>query len=245
METAMASESKKDGAAVKTLAKGLAVLDLLINEGMIRPGDVAMRLGIDRGGTSRLLQTLVAAGYAERSGGRAYRAGPRILALRAVGRNSVRRLARPALEALSRQTGECTYLGVPADGLVLYIDKVDIAAPLKVDHPVGTLAPIHRTALGKVLLAYGCATLPDDIDLDAEACARLHTELEQVVATGFAVDNEERAQGVRCVAAPFRDDSGQVVAAIAVAGPTLRIPAERIAELGETLRVATNHPLSA
>lgn len=230
------SENEQGGAAVKTLAKGLAVLDLLIKNGSVRTGDVAERLGLDKGGTSRLLQTLAAAGYAERAGGRSYRVGPRILALRRAPDGELRARARPLLEQLAAEVGECAYLGIAADAQVLYLDKADIAAPLKVDHPIGTLAPLDRTALGKVLLAFGRAALPPDVKANPEVEARLQRTLDQIVGQGVAIDDEERAPGVRCVAAPLRNADGEVIAAIAVAGPSSRIPTSRLETLAETVK---------
>lgn len=242
--------NETNGASVRTLAKGLAVLDVLVRDGIVRTGEVAERLGLDKGGTSRLLQTLVAAGYAVRIDGRGYRAGPRLSALRGNRTDGVRARARPVLEALAAEFGECAYLGIPADDRVLYLDKIDIENPLKVDHPVGTLAPLERTALGKVLLAYGCVGLPaTGGPADPAASMTLDRELSQIVATGWAVDDEGRAPGVRCVAAPFRDDDGIVVAAVAIAGPSSRIRREDLDDLGrriaETITVARPKPPTA
>ncbi|CAO3430150.1 IclR family transcriptional regulator [Azospirillum endophyticum] len=236
----MADEREDGGVAggnpVKTLAKGLAILDILRLEGIARTGDIAERIGVDKSGASRLLQTLAVAGYAERIGRRGFRSGPKLDALRGLAPGAVKRRARPLLVRLAEEIGECAYLGIPADEQVLYLDKADIVAPLKVDHPVGTLAPLDRTALGKVLLAFGCAAIPGDALAGPKALQdSLKRDLERVLATGIAIDDEERAPGIRCVAAPLRERDGHVVGAIAVAGPSLRIPRERLDELGRTV----------
>jgi DNA-binding IclR family transcriptional regulator len=218
----------------------LRALDLLLQKVDVGTIEIATALGIDKGAASRLLQTLVAAGYAMQGPGRRYQAGPKLRVRSAQpvlpGGVSIRERARPLLERLHAATQETAHLAIRADDRVLYLDKVDTDLPLRVDRPVGTLSPLHCTALGKVFLAYGEAPLPRSlagyttrtpVDLDT-----LRAALKQIVAIGYAVDDEEFAPGIRCVAAPLRDGIGRVVAAIGISGPTARITPAHLAQYG-------------
>jgi DNA-binding IclR family transcriptional regulator len=226
---------------VRSLARGLRAVDLLLQKVDVGTVEVAAALGIDKGAASRLLQTLVAAGFAMQGPGRRYQAGPKLRVRSAQpvlpGGVSIRERARPLLERLHEATKETAHLAIRADDRVLYLDKVETDLPLRVDRPVGTLSPLHCTALGKIFLAYGEAPLPRSlagfttrtpVDIDA-----LRAALKRVVEIGYAVDDEEFALGIRCVAAPLRDGTGRVVAALGISGPTARITPSHLDSYGQ------------
>ena len=226
--------------AIKSLAKGLRALDLLLERQEVGTGEIATALGVDKGAASRLMHTLVAAGYAVQGAGRRYRAGAKLserLAYAVLpGGASIRERGRPLLAHLHSVTKETAHLAVRADDQVLYLEKIDTDLPLRVERPVGTLSPLHCTALGKIFLAYGEAPLPrtlatftsrTSVDLDA-----LRATLARIVERGYAIDDEEFAVGIRCVAAPLRDRTGRVVASIGISGPTARISAAQLDEYG-------------
>lgn len=228
---------------LQSLTRGLKALDILREaHGPMRLTEVAEALGVEKSNASHILKTLVAAGYAEQDGSRRY------MAVSASGRSghslsdvvACKVLCRPALESLVRQTGECAHLAVLVDDRVWYIDKVDSTLPLKVDHPIGSLSPLHCTALGKAFLAFGDARLPDDrarytgqTITDAKA---LQTEIAATRNRGYAVDNEEFAPGIRCAARPVFDAQGRMIAALGVSGPSVRVDDARLAELGALVR---------
>lgn len=227
---------------MKTLAKGLSVLNLLLAEPdkKFRTIDVADRLGIDRGGASRILQTLAANGYAGQVKGRKYVLGQQ-LAQRS-GRLermawSVRSRARPLLERLSRATGESAHVAIGADEHLLYVDTVDTPLPLRVDRPAGTLSSLHNTALGGVLLAFTDLPLPSPQALPGGAAdlVALQAKLARIADQGYALDDEEFSPGIRCVAAPLRRADGRVVAAIGISGPSVRIPSEALPRLAAAI----------
>ena len=225
---------------VKSLARGLRALDLLLGHVDVGTTEIAAALGIDKGAASRVLQTLVVAGYAMQGPGRRYQAGPKLRARSAQpalpGGVSLRDRARPLLERLHQATQETAHLAIRADDRVLYLDKVETDLPLRVDRPVGTLSPLHCTALGKIFLAYGEAPLPRSL---AEFTTRttinldiLRAALKRIVEHGYAIDDEEFALGIRCVAAPLRDSAGRVVAAVGISGPTARITQKQLTAYG-------------
>ena len=152
---------------IQALARGLKIIDILegATEG-IRVTDVADRLSLDKSSISRLMKTLANYGYAHQNPEtRRYYLGSRVISLgqSLLGRNTLRDHARPYLRMLVQQTGECAHLAVLSQNRALYIDQVDTSAPLRVSAGVGTMAPLHCTALGKVLLAYSNIAIPGNL----------------------------------------------------------------------------------
>lgn len=238
--------------AVKSLAKGLRALDLLCARTDIGTVELARALQVDKGAASRILQTLESGGYAARRPSRRYAAGPKLVAnpprASAASGASIKERARPLLLKVHSLTGETAHLAIRADEQVLYLDKVDTELPLRVERPIGTLAPLHCTALGKVLLAFGQAPLPRSLvsftSRTAIDVAALREELERIVADGFSRDDEEFSPGIRCVAAPLREGGdGPVVAVLGISGPTARIRADDLEALGTLVKqVAADFP---
>jgi len=233
---------ERNNSQVKTLSKGLMVLEMIMAREGVRTTDVAEHLGIDKGSASRILHTLVESGFVARGKGRLYQVGPKLAqrTARRWSRSELRAMARPLLEKLVELTGESAHLSILADNQVLYLDRADSTAPLRVDRPVGTLAPLHCTALGKVFMAFDETPIParmpsftvrtiTDPDL-------MRAHLRQVLNQGYALDDEEFDMGIRCVSAPLRERTGQVVAALGLSGPTARVNLARTKELGELVR---------
>jgi len=229
---------------VKSLLKGLQVLDLVrLSAEPMRTVDVAERLEIDKGAASRTLRTLVEAGYANRTPDRRYVPGDKLRPEQPPLLVSVVRLAERAhtlLQELSDSSGECAHLAILAGDRVLYLDKVESPQSLRVDQPIGTLAPLHCTALGKVFLAFGGTPVPPRLERFTPRTVTdpqlLAAHLRSMALQGFSVDDEEFALGVRCVAAPLRDDAGRVIGALGISGPTARVSLERLTELGARVR---------
>jgi len=150
-------------------------------------------------------------------------------------------LLQPELTALRDGTGESVSLGARAGDEVAILLHLASAHPLRYDQPPGDRNPIHTCAMGKVLLAYGedpvamdepyrrytPATLTSRRELDAD--------LRLVRERGYSVSDEERLPGVRAVAAPVRDGSGRVFAAVALQGPAVRFGDDRLPGLAEAV----------
>jgi len=226
-------------AEIQSLARGLKILEIL---GQAQDGvsitELAERLGVDKGSASRLVATLASYGFAEKDEAtRRYHLGAQVVTLSRslLTRSPLRETAKPFLRELMERTGECAHLAIPAQGRVLYIDQVESPATLRVNAQVGTLNPLHSTALGKVLLAFGDLELPSELEsftphtlTDAEG---LRKNLEQVRTQGYAVDDEEFDLGVRCIAVPVLDFRGKVVGSIGISGPATRVTRERLPQL--------------
>ena len=233
---------------LQSLTRGLAALDVLTARAEpVRLTDLAEALAVDKSNAAHVLKTLVAAGYAVQDGNRRYMASAK-LAGPARSEHTLEEIVavkeawRGALEALVAATGECAHMAVLVGERVWYIDKVDSPLPLKVDHPIGALAPLHCTALGKAFLAFGGARTPD-----AQPAFTPHTlttrraladEIEATRRRGYAVDDEEFASGIRCVARPVHDAGGRMIAAIGISGPSVRVTDSRLPELGRIVAEA-------
>lgn len=224
---------------IQSLGRGLKIL-LLMAEAADGIGvtDLAAHLGVNKGTASRMVHTLQKYGFVEKAkDGRRYRLGPALVQLsRAViDRSQTREIARPYLKQLVVNTGECAHLAIYAQGRALYIDQVESEATLRVNTGIGHLAPLHCTALGKALLAFGRYPLPKNLEKRTpqtlDSPEKLETELANVRSQGFAVDNEEYDIGVRCIAVPIFDYAGGVAGAIGVSGPAARIKTELIGDI--------------
>jgi IclR family acetate operon transcriptional repressor len=151
------------------------------------------------------------------------------------GTSSLVAVARPFLDRLGKATGETINLGVAAGHSVEQIAQVDCTYLIGGTNWVGRPVPLHASGLGKVLLAYGAATLPPG---ELERCtdktitseASLRAELSAVRARGYAVTDEELEAGLIAFAAPVFRYDGTVVAALSVSAPTSRMTKEAAAK---------------
>lgn len=239
-------------AEIQSLARGLKILDLL---GQAADGmsitELAEILKVDKGSASRLVATLVRYGYAERDEvTRRYHLGTRVVGLSrsVLARLSLRESAKPYLRQLMERTGECAHLAVLAQGKALYIDQVEAPATLRVNAQVGTMNPLHCTALGKALLAFGDVPIPGSLERFTPKTIRnkrvLQGHLEEIRRAGYALDDEEFDPGVRCIAVPVFDHRGRLAGTIGISGPSSRITPARLPELA-ALVVETGKELSA
>jgi DNA-binding IclR family transcriptional regulator len=213
--------------------------------------ELADRLGLHKSTVHRFMVNLDAAGLVERNArtGR-YRLGLHVFELGALVMQQMNLWdeALPFLEGLVHDTGETGHLAVLDGGEAIYIERVEARRALRVPSAIGRGYPAHATNLGKVLLAdlprerveaiiaerglaaYTSQTITDPAELEAD--------LELIRRRGYAVDNEEYDEGLRCIGAAVRDHSGHVVAALGIGGPVTRITPERVEELGGLVMTA-------
>jgi len=217
-------------------------------------GDLSRRTGLSKATVHRLLVALEQNRFVEQNPEtRQYRLGLRLFELgsHAVSQVDLVAIAEPFMEELAEATGETTHLGVIRDGMVLYIAKVEGWHALRMPTQVGTRMPLHSTALGKVLLAHlGDAereAFIQDLNMTSTTTHTvtkpelLEAALTSVRSNGFAVDNEELEVGLRCIAAPIRNYTGQVIGAISVSGPTTRMTVTKTSEIAvQIVKAATS-----
>ena len=151
----------------------------------------------------------------------------------------LREAARCYLLELVKITGGCAHLGVIFKNKVLYIDQVDSPATLRVNTEVGQTAPLHCTALGKVLLAFGSAEIPPQLDSFTVHTiidfSDLAASLEKIRKQGYAEDHDEYNEGVRCLASPIFDFREKVIGSLGISGPSSRLTLPRMRELSDVV----------
>jgi len=196
---------------------------------------LAMRLGLAKSTVHRLATTLVEYDMLEqnRETGK-YRLGLAFFELGTLVRRKMDAAteAQGEIHALADASGETVQLAILDHLTVLYIRIRESRQAIRMSSGLGSRAPAHCTSVGKALLAFqppevvqqvidaGLKRYTVNTIVDGEA---LKTELATIRARGYALDDEEIELGLRCVAAPIRDHSGQVIAAISVAAPVQRM----------------------
>jgi IclR family transcriptional regulator, KDG regulon repressor len=238
---------------VQVLDRAFQILDLLADEksgvGLM---EVAERLKLHKSTAHRLMMVLEWSRFVEKNtvSGK-YHLGSRLmeLGLSAASRLDVYEVAGPYLRALVKETGETAHLAVLRDGQVVSIVNIESSQTLRTPATVGTRTPAHCTSLGKAMLAFASQEHLDEFLHERKlesytrntitSISRFKAELRAIRKRGYAIDNEEREQGLRCIGAPLRDSTGEVIAAISIAGPVFRIAEERISMLaGAVTRIA-------
>jgi IclR family acetate operon transcriptional repressor len=158
--------------------------------------------------------------------------------------------ARPHMHALVELCGETVNLGVIDDGEAVFISQVESREVMRMIVRLGSRSPIHASGVGKALLA----NLPEQrvarilqqrglqryTERSIDNPTQLHDELQRIRQVGYALDDEEHAVGLRCVASAIFEENGQPLAAISLSGPKARITDKRLDELGVAVRQAAD-----
>jgi len=219
---------------VSAAVRVLAVLDQLSRQRAIGLEELARKTSLAKPTVYRFLLTLQELGYARRVDGDGWAITLTMfnMGARALDHLDLVSAARPIAEEMSQELGETVHMGVLDGDSAVYVLKIESRYTIRMISRVGRRMPLYCTAIGKVLLAFA----NDDQRQAALDGVRLlaftkttHTsrdaldgELAQVRAQGFARDNEEREEDLRCIGAPVFDHSGAVVAAISVSWPGFR-----------------------
>ena len=229
----------------------LRVLDVVAQEpNAFTFNEIAVALGIEKSSLHRFIQTLIAAGLLELdvSNLRYHVAGKALWIGSGYLRYSpIYRAAFPELERIAHETAALSHLGVWDNDRVLYLQTTRPPGYTLLFANVGGRRPIHSTALGKTMLAYrpdedlervfaqGCERFTDNTITSLDAMRR---ELEHIRRCGYGLDNQEGILGLRCVAAPIRDGSERVVAALSVSAPLARLTDSEIPHCARMVQVA-------
>ncbi len=240
------SGAEKSVGHTQALSRGLAVLETLAaTEAGATLTVIAGALDLPAPTVHRLLATLEAAGFVRAGpkgewqvGVHAFRAGTAFLSHR----NLVVQ-AYPHLRELMDRAGETANLAVMEGGEAVFVEQVQCHEMMRMSVKLGARAPLHASGVGKAILS-----LLDTRELAARLARRELTRLTARTLTapgalaadlvaarerGYAIDDEEHAAGLRCVAAAVCDEHGQPWAAVSVAGPVTRMTPERIPILGD------------
>jgi len=230
MPDTQASEERA-GEFVQSLDRGLAVIRAF---GAERPSltlsEVARQTGLSRAAARRFLHTLVELGYVG-SDGREFHLRPRLLELgyAYLSGLSLPEIAQPHLQRLSDETGESSSVAVLDEDEIVYVARVAVPRIMSVSIAVGSRLPAFATSLGRAIVASRPSEFRDEFLRRAELRpltshtiidrAVLSDELERVAAQGWSLVDQEFQEGSRSIAAPIRDYTGAVVAAVNVAAP--------------------------
>ncbi|MEW6661808.1 MAG: IclR family transcriptional regulator [Bacillota bacterium] len=210
--------------------------------------ELSSHLGLHKSTIHRLVLALVKKGLLEKKGPSKYRLSLKLFELgcAAVEQIDLRHEARLFLQGLSEQFNETVHLVVRDGNEAIYIEKMEPQNAMVRYSRVGKRLPLHCTAVGKVLLS--SLPRPDFDALMAGALLVKYTEhtisepdvlwnhLLGVASCGYAVDNEELEYGLKCVAAPLRDHTGQVVAAISISSSPTRMPESRVPQVVSAIK---------
>jgi IclR family acetate operon transcriptional repressor len=231
----MAQHGRVSVNATRTSFRILEVLKELEGGG---PSDVASQLQMAKSTVHDHLQTLESTGYVVRDGEQ-YKLGPRFLDLGGFARQqlNIYQVASPKIEELAQETGHHANLMIEDNGEGVFLCKSTGQNAVQLDTYEGMRVSLHTTAMGKAILAHlpeqrvetvvdrhGLEQVTENTIVDREA---LFEELAATRERGYAIDDEERVRGMRCIAAPISGESETVVASVSVSGPTSFMQGER------------------
>jgi len=232
---------------VQAIERASLILDVLgQNPQGISVRELSAQVFLPKGTTHRLLSSLAYFGYVQQnSKTRHYSLGFKLVELGncLLNQLDLRTEAKPFLADLTKRTQETVHLVILDQNEVLYIDKVesnDNPSGLRMASRIGSRTPAHSCAVGKILLAHFSEEELDEFIKDTglpkitentiSDPIRLKEHLKLVRSQGYVVDDEENEKGIRCVAAPIRNEIGMVVAATSISGPAIRVTKKRIQE---------------
>lgn len=236
---------------VSAAVRVLAVLDQLSRQRAVGLEELSRQLKLAKPTVYRFLLTLQELGYARRIDGERWAMSMKMFNMgsRALDHLDLHAAARPIAEQLAEELGETVHMGVLDGDSAVYVLKIESKYTIRMYSRVGRRMPLYCTAIGKVLLAW---MTPAERDEALEGVrlvafnprtittrAALDEAVAQVRQQGYAVDDEEREDGVHCIGAPVFDYTGAVVAAISVSWPTFRFtPGEEGEKIERTKEAA-------
>ncbi|QPC81366.1 IclR family transcriptional regulator [Phototrophicus methaneseepsis] len=233
---------------VQSLARGLKILNQFIDsDHSLGITELANELHIDKSTVSRLVKTFVNYGYLQPEvGSRRFVPGHRLeeFSWSLQNQTPLRAKAKRYLNWLVEQTDECAHTAVYSQGGTLVIDDVEGKGALRVVGNTGRVIPLHCTAVGKGLIAFGNYPLPTKLNPYTERTITRPHDLKQHLETirqqGYALDDEEHEPGVRCIAAPVYNYAGIAIATIGISGPTVRITPIRVKAVADLVMRAAS-----
>ena len=237
--------------SVQSLDRALALLEIVAEADGLTLTDLAQRAGVPPSTAHRILATLQAHEYVSHDeqrglwliGVRAFEVGSSFLRNRKLAETG-----RSIMRELMEECGETVNLAIEDDGRIEYISQAERDKASRAGHRAGSRGAIQAWGVGKALLTArsddqvrrilhktGLEKFTPNTLADPES---LFTELKESRTRGWAIDNEERMTGMRCVAAPIYNEHGEAFASVSISGPTVRMTDERLGELGPKVRRA-------
>ncbi len=240
-----------EGSHIQSLDRAMEVLKVVAAGNGMSLTEIADVSGQSASTAYRILITLQKHGMVEfeeagqlwHVGLEAFRIGSNFL-----GRTRIVERSRAVMQRIMVETGETANLAIVDGSEVIFVSQVETHEPIRAFFRPGTRGPIHASGIGKALLAYfpparierifGARALErytESTIVDREA---LRLELERIRQRGWAIDNEERTPGMRCIAAPIFNQFGEAIAGISLSGPSVRVTPMRDAHFGRLVTQA-------
>jgi DNA-binding IclR family transcriptional regulator len=233
---------------VQALDRAFAVLDLLGDSDVpLGLAQVASALQLHKSTAHRFLMVLERHRMVERTNNGKFRLGLRLFDYgnRAIEQYDLRDRAQPHLRRLVAETEETAHLCILEQSRVIYIDKIEPARSVRMITRIGASNSVHCTSVGKAIMAF----LPEERISDILRRTRferfthrtiatadaLRVEIEKTRRRGYAVDDEELEEGLRCIAVPVLDTQRFPVAAVSVSGPSFRVTAQKLPAIANHL----------
>ncbi|WP_333574314.1 IclR family transcriptional regulator [Sphingomonas sp.] len=254
MERSTSNAESADGAAPagggakiqgsQTLLRGLDMLDKVI-DGPVKLAELSARMALTRSTTHRLANALIDRGFLSYLPRDGYQLGPKLIQLGFLAQSQadIVQIARPRMEALAAESEDTVHLGRMDGDLALYLDKIPGRRRVEISSRIGDRQPLTSTGLGKALLIDAPEGEWERLYAADQSRGQQHTDhglwferMRDYAQAGHAFDLEENEDLIRCVAAPVRDVSGRIVAAISVSSAAQYMDDDRMASLSAQVR---------
>ena len=242
--------SKGTGDSVEAVEKALQILEAVGTAKRIGVLKLSQEVELPYSTVHRLLSTLAKRGYIQQeSDRRKYALGPKVLELGTAFLDTVelRQVALPRMLSLSQRTRETVNLVIWNGRSAVCAEKIDSPESVTVQQTqIGRLEPLHSSGLGKAIIAFLPAAQLDEVlkGVNLVSYTRntlvsvkaLKNDLEKIRQRGFAIDDQEGVLGVRCVASPIWNYREEVLGALSLVGPSIRMSKKRVLDLGRMVR---------
>jgi len=233
--------------SVQTLDRALDILELLATETKgLGVTDISVRIGLHKSTVHRLLNALSKRGYVEKNNiYGTYQLGLKIVEISSIHLNNIelKTEAAPFLRKLASESTQPVHLATLIDGEVTYIEKVETLNSIRMYSQIGKRVPIHCTAVGKALLMNRSEEEIEEMLKDRELnkyTSKTITNVKQLIQQiseaklrGWAMDDGEHEENIRCIAAPIYDYRGDIIAAVSTSGSSNIISPEKDEEISQ------------
>lgn len=248
------ASSAQDAGSVQSLERAITVLRVLADADGLSLTEVARLAELAPSTAYRMLSTLQAAGFAEIHesnqlwfvGVEAFRIGSAFLRRRKLSERGL-----GIVQNLMLQTGETANIALAERDGVVFVTQAETHEPIRAFFRPGTRSPYHASGIGKAVLAYMAKeqrqaalerlTLARFTPKTLCSVAELETNLNEARTRGYALDDEERHLGMRCIAAPVFDEFGMPVGGLSVSGPTVRVDSAFVEQAAVAVMEAAQH----
>jgi len=243
---------KNNKVIVQSVDRALSILEVFSHHEELGVTEISKLIGLNKSTTYGLLSTLFEKGYIDKKSNGKYCLGLKLLELGQYVQNrlDVRNVARPLLEKLCEKYDETIHLVLYNRGEAYYVDKVESARSIVNITQVGKKVALNASSVGKIILAY---MPPEQQEKELALPLKQYTpntitdpqelkkHIELVRQNGYALDMEEIELGVRCVGAPIRNYTGEVIGAFSCSAPSTRVSTEKLTEIIEAVKETALH----